>query len=122
MIEWDKVRYFRRNEFGHHLGVEPDEALVMMLDDARLYAGRPFFITSGIRSPKVNSEVGGSPKSAHLTGHAVDIRCTSDNYRWHMVDALTAVGFRRIGVYDHHIHVDTDPTKPQDRLWLGLSS
>ena len=90
----------------------------MMLDDERLYAGRPFFITSGIRSPKVNSEVGGSPDSAHLTGHAADIRCTSSQYRWHIVDALMAVGFRRIGIAETFIHVDTDPTKPQNVIWL----
>ena len=35
----------------------------------------PIIITSGYRSPEVNKLAGGSPKSNHLTGCAVDIRC-----------------------------------------------
>ena len=43
-----------------------------------LYDGKdaPIIINSGYRSPEVNKRVGGSPTSNHLTGCAVDIRCT----------------------------------------------
>ena len=36
----------------------------------------PLIINSGYRSPAVNKAVGGAPTSNHLTGCAVDIRCT----------------------------------------------
>ena len=36
----------------------------------------PIVINSGFRSPKVNKAVGGVATSNHLTGCAVDIRCT----------------------------------------------
>ena len=36
----------------------------------------PIIINSGFRSPEVNKAVGGVATSNHLTGCAVDIRCT----------------------------------------------
>ena len=116
MIDWNDIRYFERHEFGRHADIEPDEMLVLKLDDARKFAGRPFVITSGIRGPRHDGD-----NSAHITGHAVDIRCPDSRMRWHMLDALYSVGFRRIGIYDRHIHVDNDPTKPQDVTWVGIS-
>jgi uncharacterized protein YcbK (DUF882 family) len=119
MIDWDEIRYFRRHEFGYHADIEPDERLVLLLDEARRFAGRRFDINSGIRSPAENERVGGSPGSAHLTGHAVDLRCADNRTRWHMIDGLMAAGARRVIVYPRHIHVDTDPSKPQDIFKLG---
>lgn len=40
-----------------------------------ILGGRPIFITSGYRGPKVNKAVGGSKNSAHLSGLAVDFAC-----------------------------------------------
>ena len=113
---WTDVRYFRRSEFGYWNDVEPDERLVLMLDEARRFAGREFIITSGIRGPRHDGD-----KSAHITGHAADIRCVDSRVRWHMLDGIHAAGFSRIGIYDRHIHVDTDQTKPQEVIWLGKS-
>ena len=118
MIDWHRVRYFRRAEFGRHGDVEPDPLLVEMLDEARQYAGIPFVITSGIRSPERNAEVGGAEESAHLTGHAVDIRCPTSRHRHKILEAALLVGFRRIGIGKGFIHLDTDPEKPQDVVWL----
>jgi len=36
----------------------------------------PIIINSGFRSPEVNKAVGGATLSNHLTGCAVDIRCS----------------------------------------------
>lgn len=117
MIDWSEVRHFSREEFGHADGVEPDPELVHMLDYARHEADLPFIITSGIRTKQRNAEVGGVDGSAHLTGRAVDIQCRTGRARFLFVRALMDAGFRRIGIYDTHIHVDTDPNKPKDVIW-----
>ena len=118
-IDWHRIRYFRRHEFGQgEPDVEPDPDLVRMLDEARAVAGIPFVITSGLRTRARNSKVGGAPNSAHLTGHAADIRCPTSRHRMLMIEAMLEVGFRRIGVrYPAHIHVDTRQDLPQDVIW-----
>jgi len=121
MIDWSKVRHFKREEFGYADGVKPDPLLVSMLDNARLVADIPFQIASGIRSREHNDRIGGSPTSAHLTGHAADIKCTTSRQRFIMLNALIEAGFTRIGVYDRHIHVDTDQNKPDEVIWMGKS-
>ncbi len=41
----------------------------------------------------------------HDKGNAVDIRCWDAVTRLQLVEALLFVGFRRILIYDRHIHV-----------------
>lgn len=40
-----------------------------------LLGNKVIIVTSGYRSPFVNKIVGGSPSSAHMSGHAVDFIC-----------------------------------------------
>ena len=117
MIDWDRVKHFARSEFGRADGVEPCPVLVQRLDEARGIAGVPFVINSGIRTADRNAEVGGTHESAHITGHAVDIRCPSSRHRFLIVSALRDAGFRRIGIGSTFVHCDTDPDKPQDVIW-----
>lgn len=42
------------------------------LEGVRQLLGRPILISSGYRSKALNKAVGGSPSSAHLSGHAAD--------------------------------------------------
>lgn len=95
-----------------------DPELVVKLQTIRYMAGVPIYVTSGFRP--------GDDK-AHGRGLAVDI---SDNmagqplasgWRHAILAAIYALGLRRIGVYDRHIHFDVDPNLPQDVTWWATS-
>lgn len=51
----------------------PTPALVAMLQLARSRVGSPLRIVSGVRCADHNADVGGSPRSQHITGHAADV-------------------------------------------------
>jgi hypothetical protein len=89
-----------------------DEELVRRLDEARTKAMVPFVITSAFRL--------GDPR-AHGRGKAVDIRCHTSYNRMRIISGALLAGFRRIGVYDRHVHLDVDESLPQDVMWHGVS-
>jgi len=90
------------------------------LDEARRRANVPFRLTSAMRCEKHNRETpGASEQSAHLTGHAVDIRAESSHMRFQILFGLVGAGFNRIGIYKDSIHADCDPTKIPRVMWMG---
>lgn len=104
-----------------------DIELVAMIDKARHLSKIPYIITDGRRSGLGKQDRNAVNNSAHLTGHAVDLRCQDYQALWRMLSGLFASGFKRIGVYlkkqndkwlPTHIHVDNDLTKDQEVLWL----
>lgn len=97
------------------------DELIQGLDKARSIAGIPFVITSPVRTLAENQSSGGVEDSSHLQGWAVDLRCSDSSSRYAIVKALLAVEFTRIGIYDKHVHVDCDPTKPSNVIWIGVS-
>lgn len=116
--------YFKDDEI---VGLETE--LVAMLDKARHRSGVPYLITDGKRDGQGKQDRNAVNNSAHLTGHAVDLRCQTSNILFKMLDGLYFAGFKRIGVYyatdkntgksyPTHIHVDNDLTKPQDVFWI----
>ena len=38
-----------------------------------------------------------------------------------IISGALLAGFRRIGVYDRHVHLDVDEKLPQDVMWWGVS-
>lgn len=116
-MDWSKIRHFSEYEFGG----DPDPKLVRMLDEARDIAAVPFVITSGVRTAKENAAIGGADDSAHVTGHAVDLRCRTSRERFLTLRALFEAGFDRIGVYNHHVHCDTSTTADPAVVWVGKS-
>jgi uncharacterized protein YcbK (DUF882 family) len=98
-----------------------DPRLVEALDHARGFAGLPFIITSGLRTPEENANAGGVDNSEHMRGLGVDLACSSSHARMRMVTALILAGFRRIGIYDKHLHAGLDESLPLDVMWLGVS-
>lgn len=100
---------------------------VSKLDQARDIAGIPFIITSGYRSPEKNqSVIGAVPDSSHTKGLAVDLRVRSSREAALIIDAAKAAGISRRGIYvdsywnPRHIHIDDDPEKVQDVLFVKL--
>ena len=104
----------------------PHPEFLAKLQHARDRYGKPIRISSGGRSPERNSSIGGVEGSAHVMDkhgyfRGVDIECSNSTERFYLVRELLAVGFHRLGVYDHHIHVDDDPSKPSCVMWVGES-
>lgn len=108
-----------------------DKELCAKLDMARDKAGVPFIITCGLRTPKQNACLHGAVSdSAHLKGLAVDLATGDDHMKNRIVEGLILAGLSaRWGEYfvidaaapdhlvPHHIHVDIDPSLPQNVTW-----
>ena len=119
MSVWDELRYFGRDEFNHPDQMDP--AFLRSLDSARHLAGVPFHITDDVR---IDDDPDDDEDSAHNYGMAVDIRAHDARTRHHILRSLYATGFRRVGVYDKHIHVDAAGDHmgfDQDVTWMGKS-
>jgi zinc D-Ala-D-Ala carboxypeptidase len=116
-------KYFKYSEFD-----SPDEpgsgekhmcgTLIQMLDEVRKEYGKPMRINSGYRSKSQNLMVGGKKDSSHLRGYAADISVKSSVDRFHLIWLFMKYNFRRVGVAKTFIHVDVDPDKPQEVMWL----
>ena len=106
-------KYFKSSEI---VGLKSE--LVKLLDDARHIAGIPFKLNSGYRTKEQNKKAGGVEDSAHLSGLAVDIACTTDSARHKIINALQKVGFNRIGISKSFIHADIAKDKSLNVIWL----
>ena len=109
--EWRQINHFEPGEFKHPDRM--DYGFMQRLDLARSFAGIPFEITSDYRDD--------DDHSPHRTGRAVDIRSHHSLTKFKIVRGLLKAGFTRIGVYDRHVHVDSDPQGPSEVLWIGES-
>ena len=103
-------KYFKEIEY------KMDKDFLAKLDDAREFAGIPFFINSAYRSPEHPESIK-NPTSSHIKGLAVDIRVRDSKTRYIVLDALMHVGFNRIGIADTFIHVDEDRNKSCGVIW-----
>ncbi len=84
-----------------------DEILVNELQKLRKLVKRSIRITSGYRPAKYNKRIGGSPKSKHMLGMAVDIWAAMPMKE--LAKYAYKAGFRRIGISKGFIHVDVAP-------------
>ena len=119
-MNWEKYDpYFKTQEFvckccGKE---EMKKELLELLYKARVESGIPFIINSGYRCEKHNKKVGGASNSAHLRGYAVDISCTNSNRRYDLLKVFMKY-FKRVGLHKQFIHVDCDPSLPQDQVFF----
>lgn len=115
------LKYFTISEFDSPdekgSGEKMDLLFLLMLDKCRDIAGIPFYITSGYRTEKHNKKIKGVKDSAHTKGLAVDISAVSSTERYTIINAAIRVGFKRIGIGQKFIHLDTDLSKTQEVMW-----
>ncbi len=120
------MKHFTYTEFdspdqvGSGKKMHPD--ILEMLDQARDKYDKPIRITSGYRTKEYNESLSArgykaSPNSSHLKGLAADIACTSYVDRYHLINCLLDVGFKRIGIANTFIHVDIDTEKANEVIW-----
>lgn len=77
---WDRIRYFKKEEFrcrcgGKHCQGFPaavDPRLLELADRVREHFGAPMILSSGLRCPVHNKNVGGASGSRHMSGKAMD--------------------------------------------------
>ena len=113
--------YFSRHEFVCKCGCGffiKDVLLIQRLERIREFLGMPVVIKSGCRCKPWNTFVRGNRASEHMDGQAADIKISNSHERDRVVKFAHDVGFRRVGVANTFVHVDTDIYKPQDVLWL----
>jgi hypothetical protein len=82
-------------------------------------------IRSGCRCPAHNQAEGGKEDSAHLTDlarkeycEAADLEAATSRGRYQLVRAGIEADIKRIGIGKDFVHVDVDPVKDQEVLWL----
>lgn len=127
---WDRIQYFNREEFrcqcykqvaqygGPYCDgfpAEPDETLLLVLDEIRRRAGVPISIVdaggSGVRCEQHNAHVGGVDNSEHKYGRAADLHpdgiTPAELYAIAVeVCAEMIPGRGGIGLYSWGVHVD----------------
>lgn len=94
-----------------------DVGFLKKLDEVRGKAGIPLVLNCAYRSRQHDLKKGRSGNSAHTRGLAADIRCASSADRFKIVSAALECGIRRIGIGKTFVHLDDDPSLPQDVIW-----
>lgn len=82
--------------------------LALVLERARAWLNRPIIVLSGYRSPSLNRAIGGSRRSAHMTGLAADFICPTYGKVMDVFESLRSSGI----VYDQLI--------AERRTWIHL--
>lgn len=115
------MSHFTENEFKCNCscGMDVQDALKAIIDDAREVAGIPFVITSGARCLNYNRTIGSKDTSSHVRGLAVDIQAKTSRDRFTIINSLMVAGITRIGINFNKgfIHADMDYDKPQDLIF-----
>jgi uncharacterized protein YcbK (DUF882 family) len=78
--------------------------------------GKILKINSGKRCPAYNKLVGGTLDSPHVIGEGADVKVEGMS----LIDLARLcleIGFKRIGIYPNHIHVDVVTPKPS-KFWF----
>lgn len=88
------------------------------LNEARHMAGKGWKVNSAYRCAAHNKAVGGVAGSSHTKGYAVDISATTSQKKFEIVSNAMKAGINRIGIGKTFVHLDTDPTKSGNVIFL----
>lgn len=103
--------YFSQQELACRCEYEDCDAkpfsllLLEIMNSLRRDYGKPIYVTSARRCKKHNQDVGGSPKSQHLQGKAIDIIMPEEDMYEFIVNC-NAYGIRAIGIGPGWMHLD----------------
>jgi putative chitinase len=84
------------------------------MEQVRALLGKPIKVSSWLRLPAVNVAAGGSEKSAHMDGFAIDFRCDGFGSPYEICNAIVASGIK----FDQIIH---EYSMTPDKGWVHLS-
>ncbi len=107
MVKVSKDFYLYEFESRDTQEVKIDPVMINLNQAFRDRVGIPYTPNSAYRTPEHNKRVGGSPKSQHLTGKAIDIPLLKGYTIEEMAGIAEELGFTGIGLYQNFIHVDT---------------
>jgi len=102
------MKYFKESEFvmGKELVFDKMNIdFLELLDNLRECVNEPLHISSSFRSEEYNKSVGGSSKSQHLIGNAVDLKCNNGALRLNIIENALALGLT-CGVAKSFVHID----------------
>lgn len=100
-----------------------DATAIGMLQKAREMSSVKFKINSACRCNEHNKAVGGKQDSSHIIAsgkdsYAFDIEALNSRTKFIIICSLLKAGFNRIGIDKEFIHVDNDPNKDKDVIWV----
>jgi len=122
-------KHFKNNELTCHCGCGQnlmDEKFLGLLEDLRLWFGKPINLSSAYRCPSHNMSVSNSGMTGpHTTGKAVDILVYGENARC-LLKGILAINFTGVGLSQkdsyagRFIHVDAlmnQENPPRPWIW-----
>jgi len=101
-----------------------DEKFMEKLERLREDYGKPMIVSSGYRDIAFNIAIGGSPKSAHTKGKAVDIVIGGHDafklLRLAIIHEFTGIGVSQRGMFERRfLHLDTmEDADQHPRPWV----
>ena len=114
--------YFTKKEFAcQHTGENGiKDTFLLKLDLLRARCRFPFIITSGYRSPEHPIELRKEKAGTHAQGIAADIKVSTAQQRYTLVEEAIKMGFGGIGIHSVFVHIDmrnvADSNSPV--MWL----
>lgn len=113
---WRNIRYFSRKEFACKCGrycdgypAQMHRGVVELADRAREELKGAGFVSSGLRCPQHNANVGGVSDSRHLSGKAIDLRIEGKSAKQTLAWAQKQPDVRYAYAIDaYYVHMDIE--------------